>query len=971
MKKIVGLGLEINPTKGTVKELAEVELRLQGIRTELRKAKKEGDGKTYAKLREEQIKTQQVAGDLRKEIRQQVKDFKAAKFPTDSIEGLRLQYRKLRREIDGLSEADPNFDKLSKQAEQLSNRINTLKKNTGDFTSNIGRYEESVTSAIQSTTDLLSGNATSLIAGLGPAGAVAAGVDLLAQGIQVVGDLSKEFVVLRGNVQTLSNVTGEELDRVAAQVGALSDTFTIENEEIAKGVAEIQNQLGVSAGQAGQLLEQSLLAVADPADLLSRTQDELKQLTDLDLPPDSAMALLVEASNRNINIDVLAEPLIRLREATPATVQALEGAFGREATEQLFNTFRERPLEAIQEISTRLGDLPPRTEEVGAVLADVFSASGEDAIATAKSLDTLQTSLADLIDPTNELTQSRQRALEVNKEAARAQNDLAKELGSVDGTLANVGTQIKTVLIDFVVLAIRRGKELFEIFRPLIDSYGRLFKALGLVNVAGQKTSGVLKVIGQIASVQRKILEFLVQLFAKVGDGITRYVNLLGSVGRRLGILKEQSVVYSESVENVDTNLNNLKETINNLGSETDTTEQSTEKLRGTLDKVNNLSEVLSKTSIAFLQKKLSELNEDLQKSPNETVFSKISSEIAQVEKQLTETQAKFQQFKDAQTGVTQTLEILPTIGGTDNSALIDDALTDLGISPQQLAQDAELEDEEEHQQLLKELRERGEKEQTELMKNRAAERRMILEEDLKKKQEVFTSVSQEAQGVFTQFLEQGNLSFKEFQKALLKTALKAIANRVRIASVEILAQEISQKSFFGAITAGILVGVVNGAFSALQSKIESFAFGGVVDGVPALTSGRITASPNVPRQPSGDNVLAYVKRRELIMNEPQQERAKRIYGSDIFQRIGIPGFAGGGLIGNTPPQVVNPNRQTSTQQQFLKLDPNDLMDIKNYVRAGAMEGAAIGSEKGSEKGMFTATDRSEKLKQLEKDRVV
>jgi tape measure domain-containing protein len=81
----------------------------------------------------------------------------------------------------------------------------------------------------------------------------------------------------------------------------------------------------------------------------------------------------------------------------------------------------------------------------------------------------------------------------------------------------------------------------------------------------------------------------------------------------------------------------------------------------------------------------------------------------------------------------------------------------------------------------------------------------------------------------------------------------------------------------------------------------QQFAGGGKVGSGPnnaqpvaGLPNGRITAAQNIPTQPNGDNILATVKRGEVILNEEQQ---KRLGGARTFARIGVPGFAEGGRV--------------------------------------------------------------------------
>ncbi len=72
----------------------------------------------------------------------------------------------------------------------------------------------------------------------------------------------------------------------------------------------------------------------------------------------------------------------------------------------------------------------------------------------------------------------------------------------------------------------------------------------------------------------------------------------------------------------------------------------------------------------------------------------------------------------------------------------------------------------------------------------------------------------------------------------------------------------------------------------------DKFADGGVV---PYYISGsRITNRSNIPTQSNGDNILATVRSGEVVLNEQQQQA---LGGADTFRRIGVPGFASGGIV--------------------------------------------------------------------------
>ena len=85
------------------------------------------------------------------------------------------------------------------------------------------------------------------------------------------------------------------------------------------------------------------------------------------------------------------------------------------------------------------------------------------------------------------------------------------------------------------------------------------------------------------------------------------------------------------------------------------------------------------------------------------------------------------------------------------------------------------------------------------------------------------------------------------------------------------------------AITAGVFAGIQTATIIA-----QPLAEGGVVTGQ------RVNQKQNIPTRSNGDNVLAYVKRGEVVLNQRQQ---CLLGGSPTFRRLGIKGFAEGGMV--------------------------------------------------------------------------
>jgi hypothetical protein len=90
---------------------------------------------------------------------------------------------------------------------------------------------------------------------------------------------------------------------------------------------------------------------------------------------------------------------------------------------------------------------------------------------------------------------------------------------------------------------------------------------------------------------------------------------------------------------------------------------------------------------------------------------------------------------------------------------------------------------------------------------------------------------------------------------------------------------------------ANLLAAIPTGIAAAAQIATiaaQPLAEGGVVTGQ------RVNQKQNIPTRSNGDNVLAYVKRGEVVLNQRQQSL---LGGSPTFRRIGIKGFADGGLV--------------------------------------------------------------------------
>jgi hypothetical protein len=138
-----------------------------------------------------------------------------------------------------------------------------------------------------------------------------------------------------------------------------------------------------------------------------------------------------------------------------------------------------------------------------------------------------------------------------------------------------------------------------------------------------------------------------------------------------------------------------------------------------------------------------------------------------------------------------------------------------------------------------------------------------------------------------------------------------------------------------GAIRAGILVGLVKTAFSIGRNALAKFADGGLVENIDGFASGGlsgtlITSKMGKPiRRSNGDNLLATVKTGEVILNQRQQNA---LGGSNTFRKIGVPGFANGGMIPSVPLDT-NTALIESLRNMQLVVSVSEITSVQNRLK--------------------------------------
>lgn len=167
---------------------------------------------------------------------------------------------------------------------------------------------------------------------------------------------------------------------------------------------------------------------------------------------------------------------------------------------------------------------------------------------------------------------------------------------------------------------------------------------------------------------------------------------------------------------------------------------------------------------------------------------------------------------------------------------------------------------------------------------NKLANEKLDLEEQQRLAQ---AQTQQERDEIDREFDAKRKAQEKEYGNRLKQQKLKELEILTGVAILQALA---SSPFPLNVINAGAVL--IKALFEKARINAQQFAEGGKV--FPDLNAGKINLMPNAPMTAKGDNVLAYVKPGEVVLNQKQQAM---LGGPAIFRRIGVPGFADGGRV--------------------------------------------------------------------------
>ena len=603
------------------------------------------------------------------------------------------------------------------------------------------------------------------------------------------------------------------------------------------------------------------------------------QFRDAGASAEDFLAVSIAASQEGIysdkGLDAVKEFGLRIREQTKATRDALQNALGKEFTDELFGNINNGSVtssQALGKITTALKESGVQGSQLQTVIADVFGGPGEDV--GQRFLFTLGEILNTqngIIESTNEYQAQQKELYEANLALEESQAAYNEAFADYSFELEVAQKRGRAFINNVVTGFFRFLNQAPALIRSVAAGIKTLF-ATGSFAEAGVEAGKVYadeaKKIREEDKKQRKLLA------DEAAKDAEREANRRNQQAKQLGASTQKSFVEG-SIAALQAEKNRLEQALENTIGEAaqrrviasiaaiearlEQQVQNIERLRlegeraadaglrAPLPGVSSL--VLTNTEVAQVR--------TTEKAKTDAIFEQVKKRAEIRRKEIedevkSQFQRKQQVLEQIQSYADAGFQILSAFAARRQeleNRRFDEEISKTQANIQQLETQAQ---------------------------NASGIRARILQKQIQQQQELLKKQQQEAEIA---------------QKKQAKTEKKiAIAQSIIQGTLAVL----RALNTFPGPPVTIPVAIATGVFAAAQTATiaaQPLATGGIV----GISGRRVNDRQNMPSRANGDNVLATVRRGEVVLNERQQSA---LGGARTFRAIGVPGFAEGGAIG-------------------------------------------------------------------------
>ena len=895
MEKKLGFSIEILGAQSAVQAAEELRRKISEVQKEIKKAT---DPEEFKKLQAELIDLRAKQAEVTKEVREQVKarqqelavnnkNASTYKELSDRLNALRARYKDMAAaEQDATQEARElrvEIGQLDRRLKQIDGDVGQFQRNVGDYTGALSQFFPRIGGAIGGITDSLGflKNQTTLTGkGFGVLALGFAAFDGISALFQGINEQIAETRRLQLEVANLTGQTGEALQQGTAQAKAVAATYQQSATEIAVAANTVAKEFGISFTDALGIVEAGFRKGADAqGEFLDVVREYPAQFRDAGASAEEFLAVSIAASREGVysdkGLDAVKEFGLRIREQTKATRDALTNALGPEFTQTLFDGLNNGSVSSVQalgKVTEALKENGVQGSELQTVIADVFGGPGEDV--GQRFLFTL----GEIVTATDNVRASTNEYQAQQEELFQANLRLEKSQTIYKESLADSAFEFQVAKANgqaFINETLAKLLEYFNILPARLKAYQALFSSI----FSGEGLKA----------------------------GLKNFDNVLAE---QTALIKEEDVKQREFIQEQEK-------------AAAKRTEQDAAKRRVNLTNAGRKdAEAYTEGSIAALQAQRSKYEKALENTVGEPAQRVLVDKIAAVEAEINKQVENINRLR-AEAGRAQDRELFGQLfgGGTLAGVGLPDEVTQIRTN-EKAKTDA----------VFKAVQERASIRRKDIEKER--------EEEKQRKEAVLAQIQDYTGAAFdilSAFSQRRNeLENRRFEEAITQTetniqqleakASQATGIRQRLLQKQVAQQQevlkkqqadaeaarkqqakeekriaIIQSIINGALavsralaTGGILSAIAAGVFAAVQTATivaQPLATGGIV----GISGRRVTDRQNIRARANGDNVLATVRRGEVVLNERQQSA---LGGARTFRAIGVPGFATGGAIG-------------------------------------------------------------------------
>lgn len=313
-------------------------------------------------------------------------------------------------------------------------------------------------------------------------------------------DYNKGLMEATRLTREFTGYTGEALETMRNSIAATADTMGKDFNEVLSTADALMSQYHLSGQEAMKVINDGFASGADlSGDMLSKIQQYAPTFHDAGISADQLVAILQQTRSgifSDKGLDIITMASKKIREMSTGTAGALDaiGISSKQVQKDLQNGSKST-FDIIQQVATKLKTFSNDSQEVGAVLKDVFGKQGAAAgLQLIEQLDTMSTDIEEVKKQTGEWG-------ETQEENIRLHQELNSELSSMFDMSQNGFEEMIEQGKQFglkVLIGILRG--LRNTINYFIDWYNESLLLRGVIQTLGAAFRGVWSVVKGVAN---------------------------------------------------------------------------------------------------------------------------------------------------------------------------------------------------------------------------------------------------------------------------------------------------------------------------------------------------------------------------------------------------------------------------------------------------------------------------------------